>query len=53
MVSNQQVLPALLRRSFPLFLRFAYREIGGDGSLMWNFHIDAMNHRLEQIEASD
>lgn len=53
MISNQQVLPALLRRSFPLFLRFAYREIGGDGSLIWNFHIDAMIHRLQQIETGE
>lgn len=53
MISNSEVLPALLRRSFPLFLRFAYREIGGDGALMWNFHIDAMNHRLAQVEAGD
>lgn len=53
MTSNNEVLPALLRRSFALFLRFAYREIGGDGSLLWNFHIDAMIHRLERIEAGD
>jgi hypothetical protein len=52
MISNKEVLPAL-RRSFALFLRFAYREIGGDGSLMWNFHIDAMIHRLAQIEAGN
>lgn len=50
MISNSEVLPALLRRSFALFLRFAYREIGGDGSLMWNFHIDAMIHRLAQVQ---
>lgn len=53
MVSSHKVQPALLRRSFPLFLRFAYREIGGDGAIMWNFHIDAMIHRLERIEAGD
>ena len=53
MISNKDVLPALLRRSFPLFLRFAYREIGGDGSLLWNFHIDAMINRLGRIEAGD
>lgn len=51
MVSNRRVLPALLRQSFPLFLRFACREIGGDGPMMWNFHIDAMIYRLAQIEA--
>lgn len=53
MISNANVLPALLRRSFPLFLRFAYREIGGDGQLQWNFHIDAMIHRLALIEAGE
>jgi predicted phage terminase large subunit-like protein len=53
MISNSEVLPALLRRSFPLFLRFAFREIGGDGALIWNFHIDAMIHRLEQVETGD
>jgi predicted phage terminase large subunit-like protein len=53
MINNQDVLPALMRRSFPLFLRFAYRELGGDGPLMWNFHIDAMIHRLHLIEAGD
>lgn len=51
MITNEQVLPALLRKSFPSFLRFAYREIGGDGDVMWNFHIDAMLHQLEQVRS--
>jgi predicted phage terminase large subunit-like protein len=49
MISNEQVLPALLRQHFSLFLRFAYREIGGDGALQWNFHLDAVIHQLERI----
>jgi predicted phage terminase large subunit-like protein len=53
MVTNEEVLPALLRRSFPLFLRFAYREISGDGPLMWNFHIDAFIHQLNRIRAGE
>ena len=53
MISNAEILPALLRKSFPLFLRFAYQEIGGDGQLMWNFHLDAMIHRLEAIRMGD
>lgn len=53
MITNAEVLPALLRQSFPLFLRFAFREIGGDGALMWNFHIDAMIYRLQQVATGD
>jgi predicted phage terminase large subunit-like protein len=41
-------LQALIRSEFELFLAFAYREIGGEGEYMHNWHIDAMIHRLTQ-----
>ncbi len=53
MITNEQVLPALLRREFGLFLRFAYREIGGDGDLQWNFHLDAMACQLDRVRRGD
>ncbi len=53
MISNEQVLPALLRRDFGLFLRFAYREIGGGGELQWNFHLDAIAYQLERVRTGD
>jgi predicted phage terminase large subunit-like protein len=53
MIPNERVLPALMRRDFALFLRFAYREIGGEGPIMWNFHVDAMIHRMNLIEAGE
>ena len=53
MITSEQVLPALLRHDFALFLRFAYREIGGEGPIMWNFHIDAMIHRLSLVEEGE
>ena len=53
MITNEQVLPALLRREFGLFLRFAYREIGGDGELQWNFHLDAIAYQLDRIRRGD
>ena len=49
MISNDQVLPALLRNHFEVFLRFAYREIGGEGELQWNFHLDAIAYQLDRI----
>lgn len=51
MIPNDRVLPALLRRDFPLFLRFANRELQGEDPLDWNFHLDAMIHRLDQVES--
>ena len=34
MIPNDRVLPALLRRDFGLFLRFANRELQGDDPLV-------------------
>jgi predicted phage terminase large subunit-like protein len=53
MISNQDVLPALLRNHFSMFLRFAVREIGGEGELQWNFHLDAIIHQLERVRKGD
>jgi predicted phage terminase large subunit-like protein len=52
MISNEQVLPALLRRYFGLFLRFAHRELGGE-ELEWNFHLDAIAHQLRRVQRGD
>ena len=49
-IPNDRVLPALLRRDFGLFLRFANRELQGEDPLDWNFHLDAMIHRLGEVE---
>lgn len=49
-IPNDRVLPALLRRDFALFLRFANRELQGADPLDWNFHLDAMIHRLSLVE---
>ena len=51
-VSDEEVLPALLRQSFALFFRFAFREVSG-GELQWNFHIDAMIHQLERLRRGE
>ena len=53
MITNEQVLPALLRQDFNLFLRMAYREIGGGGELEWNFHLDAVAYQLDRIRRGD
>ena len=48
-ISDAQVLGALLRTEFALFLQFAFREIGGDGAYAHNWHIDAIIHQLDRI----
>lgn len=52
-ISDAQALPALLRESFSLFLRFAFRELGGEGEYSHNWHIDAIAHQLDRIRLGD
>lgn len=50
MITDEQILPALLRQSFQFFLRFVFREIGGDTSYSHNWHIDAISWQLDRIQ---
>jgi len=48
-MSTEPVVAALLRQDFGFFLRFAYREVAGDGDYAHNWHIDAIIHQLERV----
>lgn len=52
-ISDAQVLGALLRQNFELFLRFAFAEIGGGRDYLHNWHIDAIIHQLDRIRAGE
>jgi predicted phage terminase large subunit-like protein len=49
MIDDRLAVSALLRRDFALFLRFAYREIGGEGEYRHNWHLDAAIHQLDRV----
>src|SRR4051812_6166547 len=53
MISEVQAQAAMLRLHFGLFLRFAFREIGGEGDYRHNWHIDAIIHQLDRIRQGD
>lgn len=48
-IDDQAALNALLRLDFAFFLRFAFRELGGEGPYQHNWHIDAIAHQLDLI----
>lgn len=48
-VTTEQVLPALLRQNFDLFLRFAFREIAGNREFTPGWHIEAIEHQLHRL----
>lgn len=50
-ISDEQVLAALLRTSFAL--RKAFREIGAQRDIRWNYHIDAIIYQLDCIRLGD
>ena len=52
-MTDPAILGALLRREFELFLRFAYRELGGQGEYQHNWHIDAMIHELSRVRSGE
>lgn len=45
----QALLDALCRERFEAFLRKAWPWINGGEELLWNWHIDAVVHRLDQV----
>lgn len=47
------VMDAALRQEFLLFLRFAFRELGGHGEYIHNWHIDVIAHQLSRIETDE
>jgi hypothetical protein len=48
-VDTDDAISALLRLDFAFFLRFAFRELGGEGEYLDNWHIDAIVHQLNRI----
>jgi hypothetical protein len=38
---------------FAFFLRFAFRELGGEGEYHHNWHIDAIVHQLDRVSDGD
>jgi predicted phage terminase large subunit-like protein len=49
----QALLDALCRERFEAFLRKAWPWINGGEVLLWNWHIDAIAHRLDQVTKGD
>lgn len=47
------LLNALMRRDFRVFLRKAYPAIRGGDMIAWNWHLDAIAHRLDRIASGD
>ena len=52
-VTTEQVLPALLRQNFALFLRFAFREVAGDRTFTDAWHLEAIEHQLFRMLDGD
>jgi hypothetical protein len=48
-IDDTSVLSAAIRQDFGLFLRLAFNELGGEGTYLHNWHIDAMAHELDRI----
>lgn len=49
MATDRAMFRALVRRELSFFLRLGFREIGGDGVFLHNWHIEAMIHVLERV----
>lgn len=49
-VDTDDAISALLRLDFGFFLRFVFRELGGEDEYQHNWHIDVMIRQLERIE---
>ncbi len=52
-VDTDDAIAALLRLDYGFFLRFAFRELGGDSDYQHNWHIDAIIHQLDRIRGGD
>ncbi|MEO6718133.1 MAG: hypothetical protein ABIM50_12915, partial [Novosphingobium sp.] len=52
-VDEDDAIPALLRLDFAFFLRFAFNELGGKEQYSHNWHIDAIIHQLDRVQAGD
>ena len=50
---DQQMLAATLRRELSLFVRYGFREIGGDGDYLHSWYIDAIVHALERVRLGE
>lgn len=53
MSNEQNILRALLRREFGLFLRYGLREIGGGVDYIHGWYVDAIIHALEEVRAGN
>lgn len=53
MSNDRQMLHALLRREPSLFLRYAFREIGGEGEYQHNWHVDAVFNALSRVASGE
>jgi predicted phage terminase large subunit-like protein len=52
-VNTDDAIGAAMRLDFALFLRFAFRELGGQSAYKHNWHIDAIIHQLDRIRDGD
>jgi len=52
-ISDDVAQAALARQHFSFFLRLAFAEIGGGRALLHNWHIDAIEHRLDQVRLGE
>lgn len=48
-IPDELAITALLRQEFGFFLRMAFAEVGGERELQFNWHLDAVEHRLDQV----
>jgi predicted phage terminase large subunit-like protein len=51
--TTEEVLPALLRQHFSIFLMYVFRELAGNREFKPNWHLEAMEHRLNQLRDGD
>ncbi|CAN5410150.1 phage terminase large subunit [soil metagenome] len=52
-ITTEQALPALLRQRFDLFYRFAFREVAGNREFTPGWHLDAIEHQLNELRDGD
>ncbi|WP_417595932.1 phage terminase large subunit [Parasphingorhabdus sp.] len=48
-VDTDDAIAAAIRSDFGLFLRFVFRELGGESAYKHNWHIDAIIHQLDRV----
>lgn len=52
-ITTLEVLPALIRQHFSLFLMFAFREIAGNRNFTMNWHLEAMEYELHRLRTGE